>query len=380
MNRPFLCFNFFVLALIFPCSIIFSQIIYNADFLTEGDGFPDHTTSIPPAEGPQSVNRGSAPNNWEASYATTPATDGSANEFSVNSGQMRIQDWGGTGNWQSAEIDVSSVVTLDITANGVTIGNAVQNAGSEFFRYFYILDGGSPITTPIVLSGESAGTPVNYSISGLDVSNVNSLIVGFTFNVNGEDNGYEISSFSVTATALPVELIDFNARKSENFIQLSWQTATEINNDFFTVQHSLDGRTFHDLETIDGAGNSYESKSYSFVHKNPHNGMNYYRLKQTDFAGEESFSPVESIQFGENEFWSIYPNPAIDQLTINLPETENQNIAISIYDLQGKLHKQFYFTGEFNQLELPLADLEQGQYFLKTIANNQVSTHLFFKK
>ncbi|MEZ4957110.1 MAG: T9SS type A sorting domain-containing protein [Saprospiraceae bacterium] len=365
---------------IFPCSFIFSQIIYNADFSIEGDGFPDHTTSIPPAEGPQSVNGGSAPNNWEASYTTKPATDGSANEFSVNSGQMRIQDWGGSASWQSAAIDVSSVINLDITANGVTLGNTVQNVGSEFFNYFYILDGGSPVTTPIVLSGESAGTPVNYNITGLDVSMANSIVVGFSFNVNDADEGYLISSYTVTATALPVELIDFNARKYFNSIQLSWQTATEIDNDFFTVQHSLDGRTFHDLETIDGAGNSFESKSYSFVHKNPHNGMNYYRLKQTDFDGEESFSPVESIQFGENEYWSIYPNPAIDQLTISLPKTSDQNIAISIYDLQGKLHKQFYFTSELNQLELPLADLEQGQYFLKTIANNQVSTHLFFKK
>jgi hypothetical protein len=223
---------------------------------------------------------------------------------------------------------------------------------------------------------------VSVTFSDITVNpNGTSIVRIYAWGASTAGGTFRIDNVQIEGSvALPIDLVSFNVSNLNGNSSISWQTATEINNDFFTVQHSLDGRSFHDIETIDGAGNSYESKSYSFVHKNPHNGMNYYRLKQTDFDGEESFSPVESIQFGENEFWSIYPNPVIDQLTINLPETSDQNMAISIYDLQGKLHKQFYFTEELNQLELPLADLEQGQYFLKTIANNQVSTHLFFKK
>jgi len=170
---------------------------YAADFTNEGDGFPDHTTDTPPEAGPQSVDGGSATSpegRWTASYESDPLTDGSANEFSVNEGVLRIQDWGGEARWESFPIDVSGVDSVQITALGAALGEP-QNAGSEFFEYFYTLDGGAEEATPVSPSGE--GEPVNSAIV-VDVAGVDSMTVGFAFNLNGGGDGYEISSIEVT--------------------------------------------------------------------------------------------------------------------------------------------------------------------------------------
>lgn len=179
-----------------------TAILYDADFSNEGDGFPDHSTGSPPASAPQTTPlQGTSPNQWTLAYTATPSTDGTDNEFSVNSGVLRIQDWGNqNANFTSQTIDVSGATIVDITAVGQTIGASVQDAGSEFFEYFYILDGGTPQSTSITLSGDTSGTAVNYSITNLDVSSANTLQVGFNFRVNGSNEGYEIASFVVEST------------------------------------------------------------------------------------------------------------------------------------------------------------------------------------
>lgn len=178
-------------------------IIYNADYATDGDGFPDHSSSNPPLGAPQSVNGGAATSpegRWALSYTSTPSTDSSGNIFKVRSGAIETTDWGGTASFESFTIDVSGYDTVDISAVGETLGASVQNGTSEFFEYFYSIDGGSNVTTDIPLSGDSAGTPVNYSVLGLDVSAASTLTVGFRFDCNGSGDGYSISSFTVDGT------------------------------------------------------------------------------------------------------------------------------------------------------------------------------------
>ncbi len=194
------------LAFAAPLALNAQTILYSADFSTEGDGFHDHTSSSPPVAGPVSVSGGSATSpegRWTASYQNEPDTDTTANEFSVNSGLLRIQDWGDQdARWESFTINVSNYDTVDITAVGRTIGNDVQNGGSEFFEYFHTLDGGAEQVTDVPLSGDTAGTPLDYSVTSLDVTSAGALTVGFNFNVNDGNDGYEIISFVVTgATA-----------------------------------------------------------------------------------------------------------------------------------------------------------------------------------
>ena len=82
---------------------------------------------------------------------------------------------------------------------------------------------------------------------------------------------------------LPIELISFEATPNGDDVDVSWATASEINNDYFEVLRSSNGNEFESIVTIDGAGNSNEILNYEFEDDNPYPGVSYYKLKQIDF-------------------------------------------------------------------------------------------------
>jgi len=94
---------------------------------------------------------------------------------------------------------------------------------------------------------------------------------------------------------LPVTLTKFVATPLENEVQLDWETTTEINNDFFTLERSADGINFEFVTFADGAGNSSEVNSYRYFDRNYNDGINYYRLRQTDFDGTETYAKITSV-------------------------------------------------------------------------------------
>ena len=98
-----------------------------------------------------------------------------------------------------------------------------------------------------------------------------------------------------SGVVLPISLISFEGVKLNRENLISWKTASEMNNAYFTVERSVDGKYFETLIHANGAGISTEIKSYSFTDKNFQMGINYYRLRQTDFNGEYSFSEIVLI-------------------------------------------------------------------------------------
>ena len=95
--------------------------------------------------------------------------------------------------------------------------------------------------------------------------------------------------------ALPIELLSFDAKKYQNNVKVNWKTASEINNDYFTVERSSDGENFDSVSEVDGAGNSTHTISYFLIDTDYKNGINYYRLKQTDYNGSETFSQIVAV-------------------------------------------------------------------------------------
>ena len=189
------CMYTLAFALSFNSHFYAQTILFDADFTTDNDGFADHSTANPPAMAPVSVNGGIAPNDWNLSYTSTPATDDTDNSFKVISGALVSQDWGGQGIFQSTVINVASVNLVDISAVSINAG-----ANDDNFTYFYILDGGTRVNTAIGMT--TSGDAVNYSLSNLDVSGSTSLVVGFEFSENGSSQGYSTSSFLVTTPAM----------------------------------------------------------------------------------------------------------------------------------------------------------------------------------
>lgn len=110
---------------------------------------------------------------------------------------------------------------------------------------------------------------------------------------------------------LPVELIEFNAIMNEDRVEITWTTASEINNDYFIIEKSEDVMEWIEVIKVSGAGHSVSIIDYFEIDNNPLRGLSYYRLTQVDFDGEqETFNiiPVENAIKGEG-IMNIYPNP-----------------------------------------------------------------------
>jgi hypothetical protein len=121
-----------------------------------------------------------------------------------------------------------------------------------------------------------------------------------------------------TSTSLPIELLSFTAEVEDGHVQLNWTTTTEKNNDYFNVEHSVDGINFTSISRIKGAGNSKQTLSYSSVHYTSLEGVSYYRLKQTDYDGKIRYSNKKAVEFSTSDFvFNVYPNPFSDEITFH---------------------------------------------------------------
>ena len=86
-------------------------------------------------------------------------------------------------------------------------------------------------------------------------------------------------------------------------VSLSWVVASEINNDYYTIEHTMDSYKWSVVGVVHGAGNTSELLNYNFIHFEPKPGINYYRLKQTDFDGEfEKFGPISVEVIREKQY------------------------------------------------------------------------------
>lgn len=222
-----------------------------------------------------------------------------------------------------------------------------------------------------------------FPASNGNVQNINNplgLIVGVrtveltNFQLNPQ-NFREIEFLGVSA--LPVELVSFQVGKEEGKVNLKWVTATEINNDGFEIQHSVNGIDFENIGWEKGFGNTNKTQYYEFHHGNPKE-VNYYRLKQIDFDGQFEYSPIRSVKI-ENEYngkiIELYPNPAQNEITLNgLTEFSD----VKIYNLMGENVTdkiEFIKNGE-QILVINLSLLSNGIYYIKT----KTATKKFIKQ
>ncbi|MBQ21276.1 MAG: hypothetical protein CMD31_11020 [Flavobacteriales bacterium] len=162
---------------------------------------------------------------------------------------------------------------------------------------------------------------------------------------------------------LPIVLLDFNVEVKNNIVQINWQTSSEINNDFFTVEKSKDAVNWEEVLKKSGAGNSQEILHYEDEDKFPVSGISYYRLKQTDFNGESTYSHIVPINYSNNYF-SIYPNPADGYVTIQLDNIPN-NLVVQVKDVLGKplLEQKVNSTNTL----INISSLPKGIYYVELV-------------
>lgn len=129
-------------------------------------------------------------------------------------------------------------------------------------------------------------------------------------------------------TTLPVEWLDFTVQNESNNATLNWSTASEQNNDYFTVERSEDGKEWTVLAEITGAGNKNSQSNYSWADINPLVGNSYYRVKQTDFDGRYEYSEIKSFELKGTNQLKVYPNPANDVLNVSNTSSKGSDVVI----------------------------------------------------
>lgn len=188
-------------------------------------------------------------------------------------------------------------------------------------------------------------------------------------------NGYENEdlksfSFMMDGTFLPISLLHFSSLIDGQKVRLNWQTASETNNDFFEIQRSANGINWETISTVDGAGNSTFRIQYNYIDTKPLKTLSYYRLKQVDFDGKFSYSPILSVRFSTSKAQTqpalkTYPNPAVNSIMI---EIANLNVNdIGIYSIEGKKINNAFQCEQINDTtyRLDISSLEKGTYLLK---------------
>ena len=193
--------------------------------------------------------------------------------------------------------------------------------------------------------------------------------------IGGNDYDYD----QLCTSALPVELIDFSARAMEKDVKLAWTTASEENNDYFTIERSTDGRTFEAVAMVQGNGTTTDISKYTFMDKNAENGLNYYRLKQTDFDGQFDYSDIKTVDLQIDQTIKVYPTFVSDVITVETGSDLNSELVLSIRDIAGREFESFLIPEKSTKAEFSLNNLPSGSYFLSIYNDDFVETLKFIK-
>lgn len=181
-----------------------------------------------------------------------------------------------------------------------------------------------------------------------------------------------IFTLSQSFRILPIELLSFTAAITEDEkIKVSWSTAMEKNNAFFTLEKSLDGSTWSPIGIIPGAGDSDIILFYDFIDESPVFGRQYYRLTQTDYDGTSETFKVVGVTLQSNKEtieYKVYPNPSSGIVKILSQNTNMEEAEIMVLDNQGQIVRTVKgISGRL--VEMDLSSLPKGLYLIK-IKNN----------
>lgn len=180
-------------------------------------------------------------------------------------------------------------------------------------------------------------------------------------------------------SALPVELINFNAEQFNNSVQLNWTTISEYNSDYFVVEKSDDGYNWNTIDKINSAGNSQGRLDYSVMDRFANESELYYRLIQVDFNGKSTIYGPISVNYSQDKnIFTVYPNPAKENFVARINSLRKQQCIITVYSSDGihvKTNEVELNTG-LNQLFFETNDFKPGIYFVSTSLNPEETIKL----
>jgi len=312
---------------------------------------------------------------------------GGNNTTNLNGGSLTIGSIANPKNLRifqnaNSSINVGSGDTLYVTndvlmddngwGTNITIANGgVMIIGGDLNEVNY---NNFEIDGVLVVCGNLAVGNINNSsgkiyVSGTATGSFNGIIANF----NNLAADYPIINAMIPCAILPIKLTSFNATYTSRLVNFMWQTASEINNDYFTIERSADGLNWEWVNDINGAGNSSELLDYNAIDENPYPRMSYYRLKQTDFDGQFEYSNTIAVAMknDSDEEVLVFPNPTFNKITVVGESGELEGLKVYNILEQNIISAINIISKQENILEIDLSNIEPGVFILKTKTKSQ---------
>jgi hypothetical protein len=275
----------------------------------------------------------------------------------------------------NANFDVKSIV---VSGSTVYAGGIFDLIGGQTRNRLAALDVTTGLAT--VWNPNAANTVNSISISG------SNIYVGGTFLSMGGQLRNRFAAFTTTIT-LPVQLISFtanaqNASASNVTVLCNWNTATETSSSHFIIERSSNGRNFIRAGQVAATGNSSTRQSYSFIDNTPLKGISYYRLKLADRDGGFTYSRVAAVTTSSpGTFFTIYPNPSKEEITLAVSLDKKQKGFYSVYDQAGKklVSNSVPLNDGLNTISLPVSSLPAGIYIIQLKTDSGIKQSQFIK-
>ncbi len=257
-------------------------------------------------------------------------------EFDITDANHPNRD---TDNTAAGGDDDGTVAVAYISRFWTLMGNNISDVN---FSATYVYDELDITGTEANMIGTLYRTPPGEAFLDWSVEGTVNAVTN-TVTVSGGDAFGDLYAMDNTLNRLPIVLLSFEAEASESSVLLEWVTVSEQNNDFFTVERSLDGDNFEALVTQPGAGTSNSQLEYQAIDANPIPGTSFYRLKQTDFNGQFAYSEIKSVVFKplvSDKQLVIYPNPVQQGRMLTIRHggafSSLEHLTVELIDLSGK--------------------------------------------
>lgn len=188
-------------------------------------------------------------------------------------------------------------------------------------------------------------------------------------------NGTQGTSQFTCNFTLPVELVYFKAKAQGDAALLTWATAMEKNNAAFVIERSQDGKDFEAIGNKAGQGNTLQITNYNFTDSHPYSGVTYYRLKQVDFDGTQTYSSIQAVYFESATDFYLFPNPATNEVNVVLGSDASYDI--HVYSNLGVEVQHLRTTKNNNTYTIDLSGVAAGSYILELHSATQQVTRQF---
>ncbi|MDB4326251.1 T9SS type A sorting domain-containing protein [bacterium] len=313
--------------------------------------------------------------------------------------QLNIGSYRFTGTGPTSGVDVGDYVDVQVsTDGGLTYNSEIRVTGFNNAYWDFnsktiskVINGNVDIYTPAG-GGDRTLLGDGYSVIELIFPlGTRQIAIDVLVVVDRAGEEWWMDDFfmlgSGSGASLPIKLISFGVGTDDlNQVIIEWSTASQINNDYFTIQKSLNTLEWEDVKEIPGAGNSNTQIDYRSIDTDPYIGLSYYRLKQTDYDGVfETFNPKsvlvkDDMTIGLN----IKPNPAISQIELDLvhpnPNYHPYNHDVRIYNTNGEEVYKMYFMGNLNDFIIDVSKFKSGYYLVKSKSDEVKGVGKFMKK